>query len=348
MDISNKILSVIVPSYNVERFLKKNVSSMLDDSIMKDIEILIIDDGSTDNTGVIADEFAAMYPETIKAIHKKNGGHGSTINVGITAATGKYFFVLDADDWMDTNNFIKLISYLNTIDSDLIFFDFDIVSEDEIILNHAEYKCFPNGNEFQIEDFIASVPVLKNNRYLSIHSYCIKTKILFDNNVRCHENHYYVDQEYILYSLCHVKTAIYLPITVEKYLCGYVQQSSSVKSKQKNCLQYKEVMEFLVEFYNKNSENFSKNLQYYYCRHISWFNTGLYSTYLSFKNMSKSKTELFDFDIWLREEAPKIYSANKNIAVFALRVSRFSLFKLGAFLYQIIDKSFLSRILRPF
>lgn len=193
--MEKKILSIVVPSYNAEKFLDRSIPSMLIEDILSDIEILIVDDGSKDNTGEIADLFEAKYPNTIKAVHKENGGHGSTINTGISIASGKYFCVLDADDWMDSEKFKELVFKLKKIDSDLVLFDFNYVSEDNKILHHKKFKSFPVNKEFLLENYITKIPVLANNQWIGIHNYCIKTNILFDNQVRLHEHHFYVDQE---------------------------------------------------------------------------------------------------------------------------------------------------------
>lgn len=115
-----KILSISVAAYNVESTLDKTLSSFNDPRIYDDLEVLIIDDGSKDNTKKIAEKYERIAPQTFKYIPKKNGGHGSTINKGIELATGKYFKVVDGDDWVDTNNLVKFIKDLKQQDSDLV------------------------------------------------------------------------------------------------------------------------------------------------------------------------------------------------------------------------------------
>ena len=118
-----KNLTISIAAYNVEKYLEKALKSLIIDDIDK-LEVLIVNDGSSDNTKKIAEEYCLKYPKTFKLIDKKNGGYGSTINAGIKAATGKYFKQLDGDDWYDTKNLNKLINDIDKINSDIIYTPF--------------------------------------------------------------------------------------------------------------------------------------------------------------------------------------------------------------------------------
>ena len=104
-----KILSIIVPSYNVEKYLEHTLKSFVEETVLEEIEIIIVDDGSLDHTKYIAEKFCKKYSNTFRLISKKNGGHGSTINCGIEAAIGKYFKVVDGDDWVNTESFGRYV-----------------------------------------------------------------------------------------------------------------------------------------------------------------------------------------------------------------------------------------------
>ena len=93
-----KLLSIAIPCYNSQDYMAHCIESLLPGG--EDVEILIVNDGSKDDTAKIADEYAAKYPTIVKAIHKENGGHGSAVNTGIENATGIYFKVVDSDDWV--------------------------------------------------------------------------------------------------------------------------------------------------------------------------------------------------------------------------------------------------------
>lgn len=119
-EIFEKILTVVAPAYNVEKYIRKCLDSLLIAEVLSDLEVLIIDDGGTDHTLEIAETYVKRAPDTFKVITKENGGHGSVINCGIQEATGKYFKVVDGDDWVDKRNFKKLISILKHTNTDIV------------------------------------------------------------------------------------------------------------------------------------------------------------------------------------------------------------------------------------
>ncbi len=108
-----KLLSVAIPCYNSADYMEHAVETLLTGG--EDMEIIIVDDGSKDETAVIADKLAARYPTMIKAIHQENGGHGQAVNTGLAAATGIYFKVVDSDDWVDTDALEKVLELLRSV-----------------------------------------------------------------------------------------------------------------------------------------------------------------------------------------------------------------------------------------
>ena len=124
-----KKISFIVPCYNSENYLERCINSLLVGQ--DEVEIIIVNDGSTDNTKEIADEYAKKYPHIIKVIHKENGGHGSGVNTGLKKASGTYFKVVDSDDWLDKNSLLELLSAIKEMES----------SKNEVDLIICNYMC---------------------------------------------------------------------------------------------------------------------------------------------------------------------------------------------------------------
>ena len=115
-----KVLSFIIPAYNSQKYLDKCINSLLAKSVLNDIEIIVVNDGSTDNTESIALGYCDKYPETVKLISQENKGHGGALNTGCAEATGKYLKVIDADDWVETKNLPTFIDSLKNCDSDVV------------------------------------------------------------------------------------------------------------------------------------------------------------------------------------------------------------------------------------
>ena len=108
--MSDKILTVAIPCYNSQEYVTRALDSLIPAGT--DIEVIVVDDGSTDRTAEIAKEYVEQYPDIVRYVYKDNGGHGDAVMYGIKEATGLYYRVVDSDDWYNTDNLIKMITRL--------------------------------------------------------------------------------------------------------------------------------------------------------------------------------------------------------------------------------------------
>ena len=136
-----KSLTILIPVYNTEKYIKRCLDSLLVPEVLDDIEIIVVSDGSKDHSAEIVREYVERYPDTIILIDKENGGHGSTINAGIAAATGKYFRVLDSDDWFNTLEFAEFTARLRNEDADLVVCDY---RKEHTYNSQSEYFQYKN------------------------------------------------------------------------------------------------------------------------------------------------------------------------------------------------------------
>ena len=147
-------VSVIVPIYGVEKFLREALDSVLVQTL-SDIEIILIDDGSKDSCPQIIDEYAEKDSRII-AIHKENGGYGSACNVGLSRATGDYVAILEPDDYIDSKMYEDLYNISKKYDSDIVnscFYEY-IDTEKESIIYRADWLDYiPENKSFQISEF---------------------------------------------------------------------------------------------------------------------------------------------------------------------------------------------------
>ncbi|WP_442773785.1 glycosyltransferase family 2 protein [Lactococcus hircilactis] len=224
----SKILTVTIPSYNTEKYIDECLPYLIDEQIISDIEILIVSDGSKDNTVAVAQKWADKYPDSIRVIDKENGGHGSTINRGILEATGKYFKVVDGDDWVVTKNFVKLVNYLKHTEVDLInnpYLEHDEETSAETLMMKLN---IPSNRLIKHEKIIEQIKIPP------MHTITYKTSILRDNSIIIDEKMFYVDVEYICYPLPFVKTSVYLDYPVYIYRTNSGTQSMAVGNMVKN------------------------------------------------------------------------------------------------------------------
>lgn len=128
--VMTKILSLIIPTYNMEKYLDRCLSSLIvEDDLMSELEVLVINDGSMDRSSEIAHGYANRYPDTFVVIDKENGHYGSCVNAGLKLATGKYVKILDADDWFITDEFCKYIQDLSIVDVDIVLSRYVVLNE---------------------------------------------------------------------------------------------------------------------------------------------------------------------------------------------------------------------------
>lgn len=220
-------LTVIVPSYNAAAWMERCVDSILS-AAAPDVEVLIVNDGSTDDTGAIADRYEAAYPGIVRAIHKENGGHGSTINTGIDLARGAYVKVVDSDDWVDVDAFGQLVATLRRFGReadggvDLVVSNFVYEKVGRRHKRAVRYRnVLPAGRVFSWPE----VGKFRTSQYLMMHSLVYKTSVLRDCGLRLPEHTFYVDNLYVYQPLLHVRTLYYLDVDLYRYFIGRADQS---------------------------------------------------------------------------------------------------------------------------
>ena len=321
----NKILTIIVPTYNAEKYLRRTLESFLIKSVLEVIEVLIVNDGSTDNSLAIAKEYAAKYPESYRVITKENGGHGSGINCGIENATGFYFKVVDADDWVDRTAFCRLVETLKQKKADIVYSGFlwayDEGQEDTSLFHtKAEigepFKHVVYGRTYQFDD-VAEV------LYIKMHNMTIRTALLRKCRQKIDEHCYYIDMEYIIYPIPYVQTICFLKESVYMYRIGRQSQSVGIEKMQQNECDYNRVIYSLLNFYNQLDKEIPCTVakKHYIARMIARVIAGKMKILLSFPRSRGKKRELVMFDRKIKKEYPEIYDGNVNGAVCILRKS---------------------------
>lgn len=226
-----KILSVIIPTYNMEKYLDYCLTSLIieDKKLLKQLEVIIVIDGAKDRSSKIAHSYQDIFPETFIVIDKENGNYGSCINRGLKDATGKYVKILDADDSYDTENFERYLHFLCGVDVDMVITDYISVNE----ARQRRNLFSRNLIEKKVITIEEAVKELTDNP-IQMHAVTYKRQNLIDIGYRQTEGISYTDQQWIFLPITTVKNLIYLPVIIYKYLIGRegqtVQRSIQLKS----------------------------------------------------------------------------------------------------------------------
>lgn len=325
----NKILSVSVASYNVEIFIKQNIESFLNTSVSSKIEVLIIDDGSKDNTAKIAEEYQNKYPETIRLIKQKNGGPGSTVNTGIRNASGKYFRMVDGDDWVNTSDLEFYINFLEKNDIDVVYTDYCLVDNDTL-------KEIPQNINFEKKNTILRYDDVCNRINASMHNVTYKTSILKDNNIVL-DNCFYTDMEYLLYPVRYAKSIVVLDCLIYMYRVSLSTQSMNINSMVKNKMMHEKVLKNLLEdfSYNLAHGNLSNEKENFIRDRLLTMAGAHLSIILAQNPDSATKCELKDFVKFLYKNDTKLYEQFINLKTMKLLTySNYLLFNLVSRLHR--------------
>lgn len=262
-----KVLSVVIPCYNSEEYMRYCIESLLPGG--ESVELLIVNDGSIDQTAVLADEYAAMYPTIIKAIHQENGGHGEAVNAGIRHASGLYLKVVDSDDWVDTKAYLKILQKLNEFVAgnklvDMVISNFVYEKEGAKYKKVMKYEnVLPVGEIFTWDD----IQPFRKGQYLLMHSLMYRTQLLKESGLELPKHTFYVDNLFVYVPLEHVKTMYYINVEFYRYYIGREDQSVHESIMIKRIDQQIKVNKLMIDLVQLD-EIVNPNLRQYLLHHL--------------------------------------------------------------------------------
>ena len=298
----DKLLTISVAEYNVEKFLSKLMESVLGATNRDLIEILVVNDGSKDKTAEITEGYVKQYPGIVRLIDKENGGHGSTINKGIEEATGKYFRALDGDDWLNTMSLELLVKRLEHDDADLILTDYINCYEggdDKIDAFHE----LMDGADYSFDELVSKV------KWMRYHTVIYKTQILKDHKIRLDEHCFYVDSEFMLLPIPYVDKITYYQVPLYCYRLGVEGQSVSPESRIRHKADSYKVAQRLIKFYEELPAGLSEQKKKYITDGIAAHMLWHFKTLLMCKTSKEVHSELKAFDLDIKARTPEVYVA---------------------------------------
>lgn len=306
METTERILSIVIPTYNMERYLGYCLDSLLIKENLEHIEVLIINDGSKDASSVIAHEYENRFPSVFRVIDKENGNYGSCINRGLEEVTGKYIKVLDADDSFETSHFEEFVTFLMHTDADLILSDFAIVNEERKIVKYHRYDIEPNRLH-QMEG-VCTTPIFKN---MEMHAVTYRRSILTNIDYKQTEGISYTDQQWIFIPMLYVKSVCRYGKHVYNYLIGREGQSISAEVRQKSMSHIIRCIYGMINSYNKYIQEMRTPIKEYFHARLIPLIKDIYIT--SFKYYSAPRREnLKLFDKTIKEMNNDIYELTED------------------------------------
>jgi glycosyltransferase involved in cell wall biosynthesis len=331
---TEKILTISVAAYNLGDMIRENLDSFVKapKKVLDKIEILVTNDGSTDDTPKIVKEYAKKYPKSIILINQKNQGAGSTVNSGIKHATGKYFKMIDGDDWVETVNLESIINKLEKSDADIILTDMLTYNEAEKRITDRSGYNIKENDDLEFVDVCNAIDI-------QMHNTMFKTEILKKNKIKL-DNGFYTDIEYVLLPLPFVKKIAYFAEPLYVYRIAREGQSMSKASMRKNAKQHELVLKRLIDEYDKVKKNLSQEVDKYLIDAIGRMaNTELRVRLLKEEPKEAKKENIEDFFAWVESYGGKeIYKS--FLRGRKARILKLTHFKTIPYIVKAIEKKF--------
>ena len=293
----------------MEKYLRACLQSLIieNSDLQKQLEVLVVNDGSKDNSLEIAEEFSKLNPDVFRVIDKKNGNYGSCVNRGLKEATGKYVKILDADDSFDSNGLRELVIVLSNVDVDMLLSDYVTVREDGTVTGNYKFQI-PSNTILRAADYIDCF-----NR-IQMHAVVYRLENLRKINYIQTEGISYTDQEWVFIPLTTIRTFYYLDTVVYKYLVGRSGQTVELGTYHKRVSDrvkmVRNIVALFVQFKNDNKSGIYDSFLTKRATEL------IHSIYLSYVIVNRDSAGAGDFDNFLKTSSTELYGLCDNLIVY--------------------------------
>lgn len=313
----NKILTIIIPTYNMEKYLRRCLDSLIiDEEGMKQLEVLVINDGSKDSSSQIAHEYQDKYPDTFRVIDKENGNYGSCVNVGISNAKGIFFRLLDADDWFDNEALRNLIRNMSNLQNvDIVATNMNVINVNELLNQSYQLKNYEYNKIYELNQ----IDISKCQDLMLMHCLSYKTSFIKSINLKLQTGISYTDTEYVYYPLIKATNIIFFDLFLYQYFLGREGQTVSQNISSKSIGDYKKVAERMLKNYLSYRRSCSENNIYHLnIGRVPLYNIlrALLSNYLFYSNKDNS------LEFFLRQSLQSIKSEDNVLYQFLINTKK--------------------------
>lgn len=327
-----KVLTIAVPSYNMEKHLPKNLPTYADSRFNGALEVIVLDNASTDATAQIAQSFVEQFPDTFTLLRRDSRGYGGSINDAMAMAHGTYFRIVDADDWVNTEDLLRLVEALKHCDADVVQTNYC-----RVVMSTGEELPFRFQNVTYEKMYTEFAPCREN--IPCIHSTTYQTGLLRECGFYMQDGIFFVDEEYVILPFLSAKSVLYYDLDIYRYLVGNPTQSTSPENRAKYAGHREQVVRRLITVY-ESTQMTPDAKKYCFFRIAQAAADHLTTLYMYLPDRAEGRKEAAKWEYYVKTSDPQMYAVIRRKAFLLRQCNRLHL---GLDAYQSLKRVILSR-----
>lgn len=302
------VLTIAVPTFNMERLLQEDLTSYADRRLREKLEVLVMNNASEDRSREIAESFCEQFPEIFRLIDRDSRGYGGSINQAMELARGRYFRIVDADDWVDTDQLVRLVTLLEHCTADVVLSDYCVVSMSDGAVRPVSATAGRVPYDTLLTDLRGCCDTLP-----CIHSTTYRTQLLRESGFFMQDGIFFVDEEYVVLPYLFAKNVYYTDCDVYRYRVDNPAQSTSPKNRAKLQSHRKQILKRLIAEVGRCGDDSpaAKTGGLFYCRDRIAKGVGDHFTtlYMYVEDRAEGRRLAGEWRAYLLKEAPEYWNA---------------------------------------
>lgn len=318
------VLTIAVPVFNMEWCLEKNLATYNDPRLIGRLEVICLNNASEDSSKSIIERYVSVQPEIYRLMDRNSRGYGSSINAAMAMAEGKYFRIVDADDWVNTEDLVKLVDVLEDCEADVVMTDYQIVN-----MQSGEMTPVRAGDKgARYGEIYTEFEVLRET-FPMIHATSYRMELLRESEFAMQDNTFYVDEEYMLLPMMNARSILFLDLDIYRYMVANPGQSSSPGNRSRLQDHQERVIRRIVGEYLAMKENHPERpaLPYVGFRVMRLLGDRFVILLIYVEDRKKGRVLAKEWEDYIRDTVPDFWPDVKNKAriLFTMNALRISL-----------------------